>query len=75
MNITDPQTIEDVCFLIDCSTLDQTLKDILIRDIKANGIDDFTREQVLAYCDKVEKQLDERVKRAQSALGAEENKQ
>lgn len=70
MNMKDPQIIADVCFLIEKSDLDQTLKDILVRDINENGLDDFLIEQVKAYCDANKKFVDERLQRAQSALGA-----
>lgn len=36
--------------LIQASPLDQTIKDILIRDLQTEGLTDFLREQIKAYC-------------------------
>jgi hypothetical protein len=41
------QTIID---LIKQTDLDQTIKDILIRDLQNEGLTDFLREQIKAYC-------------------------
>jgi hypothetical protein len=42
--------------LIQASPLDQTIKDILIRDLQTEGLTDFLREQIKAYClDGIEK--------------------
>jgi hypothetical protein len=30
--------------------LDQTIKDILIRDLQSQGLTEFLREQIKAYC-------------------------
>jgi hypothetical protein len=44
------EKIEKIIRLIEASALDQTIKDILIRDLKAEGLTDFLREQIKAYC-------------------------
>ncbi len=46
---TDTQ-IENLIHLIEVSALDQTIKDILIRDLKTEGLTDFLREQIKVYC-------------------------
>lgn len=44
-------TTEELIAIVEKSTLDQTLKDILIRDIRKEGVSDFYIDQVLAYCE------------------------
>ncbi len=44
-------TAEELVSIVEKSTLDQTLKQILIRDIKAEGVNDFYIDQVMAYCE------------------------
>ena len=44
-------TAEDLIGIIEKSDLDPTIKEILIRDIKNEGVNEFLVEQVLAYCD------------------------
>ena len=44
-------TSEELISIVQKSTLDQTLKDILIRDIEKEGVNEFYIEQVLAYCE------------------------
>lgn len=43
---------ETLVALVEKSDLDPAIKEILIRDIKKEGVSDFLIEQVLAYCDK-----------------------
>jgi hypothetical protein len=45
----DPK-LEKIIYLITISDLDQTIKDILIRDLMSEGLTDFLREQIKAYC-------------------------
>jgi hypothetical protein len=47
------QTIsaEKLIKIVQESDLDPTIKDILIRDISNEGVNDFLVEQVIAYCD------------------------
>jgi len=42
---------EELIAIVQKSDLDPTIKDILIRDIKNEGVNDFLLEQVIAYCD------------------------
>lgn len=44
------EKLQSVVNLISDSPLDQTIKDILIRDLKSEGLTDFLREQIKAYC-------------------------
>ena len=50
--------IQNIVHLIQQSDLDQTIKDILIRDLQADGLNDFLREQIKAYCLEGIKRLD-----------------
>ena len=47
--------------LVENSCLDQTVKEILIRDLKKEGLTDFLKEQIQAYCmdgiEKIDKQV------------------
>lgn len=45
-------TSEELITLVKQSGLDQTIKDILIRDIQSEGATDFYIDQVSAYFDK-----------------------
>ncbi len=55
--------INKIIQLIQKSCLDQTVKDILIRDLEKDGLTDFLKEQINAYCDegisKIDKELGE----------------
>ncbi len=53
--------IEKIIEIIQASDLDQTIKDILIRDIKSEGLTEFLKEQVIAYCDKAISLIDKRL--------------
>ena len=48
--MTEQEKIDKIIQLISVSDLDQTIKDIIIRDLKAEGLTEFLREQILAYC-------------------------
>ena len=65
--------IQKVVDLIQESDLDQTIKDILIRDLQTEGLTDFLREQIRAYCLEGIKRLDARIEEAKKALEAAEN--
>ena len=65
MNQTDIQKIID---LINKTDLDQTIKDILIRDLQTEGLTDFLREQIKAYCLEEIKALDEGMEEAKKLL-------
>lgn len=60
--------IQAIINLIERSDLDQTIKDILIRDLKTDGLSDFLREQIKAYCLEGLKAIDEKTAVAKQAL-------
>ncbi len=62
------EKIQKVINLIEQSPLDQTIKDILIRDLKDEGLTDFLREQIKAYCLEGIKELDEKMVQAKKIL-------
>jgi hypothetical protein len=63
--------IQKIVNLIQESDLDQTIKDILIRDLQTEGLTDFLREQIRAYCLEGIKIIDQRLEEAQKALETE----
>lgn len=65
--------IQNIVHLIQKSDLDQTIKDILIRDLQADGLNDFLREQIRAYCLENIKLIDESMEKAKRALEESEN--
>ncbi len=60
--------IANIIHLIEQSPLDQTIKDILIRDLKSEGLTDFLKEQIKAYCLEGIKELDEKIIQAEKTL-------
>jgi hypothetical protein len=60
--------IEKIIQLIQQSNLDQTIKEILIRDLKSEGLTDFLREQIRAYCLEGVKRLSPSEEEAKAAL-------
>jgi hypothetical protein len=62
------EKVEDIIYLIQQSSLDQTIKDILIRDLKAEGLTDFLREQILSYCSEGLKIIDKKLTEAKKSL-------
>lgn len=62
------EKIQKIVNLIQSSDLDQTIKDILIRDLQADGLNDFLREQIKAYCLEGIKIIDQRMEEAKAAL-------
>ena len=60
--------VQNIIYLIEQSDLDQTIKDILIRDLQTDGLTDFLREQIKAYCVEGLKQIDERMQKAKQSL-------
>ena len=62
------QDLQDIIYLIEKSDLDQTIKELLIRDLQKDGMTDFLREQIIAYCVEGMKDLDERIAKAKAAL-------
>lgn len=67
-----PSNIENIIYLIEQSSLDQTIKDILIRDLKKDGLTEFLREQIKAYCFDEIKKLDVKIEEAKKILAGEE---
>ncbi|QQS23128.1 hypothetical protein IPM19_00995 [bacterium] len=62
------EKLQKIIDLIEQSALDRTIKDILIRDLQNEGLTDFLREQIKAYCLEGMKQLDARMEAAKAAL-------
>ncbi len=62
------EKIQKIVHLIQESDLDQTIKDILIRDLQSEGLTDFLREQIKAYCLEGIKRIDARMEEAKEAL-------
>jgi hypothetical protein len=60
--------IQAIIHLIQESDLDQTIKDILIRDLQTEGLTDFLREQIKAYCLEGIKKLDLQIAQAKNLL-------
>ncbi len=60
--------IQAIITLIEKSDLDQTIKDILIRDLQNDGLSDFLKEQIKAYCLEGLKAVDEKTAIAKQAL-------
>lgn len=52
------ENLQAIIDLINQSALDDTIKAILIRDLQSEGLTDFLREQIKAYCLEGIKQLD-----------------
>lgn len=46
----ETEKLEKIVTLIEQSELDPTIKSILIRDLRSDGLTDFLREQIRAYC-------------------------
>jgi hypothetical protein len=67
------EKIQKIVYLIQESELDQTIKDILIRDLQTEGLTDFLREQIRAYCLENIKLIDERMAAAKQALEENQN--
>jgi hypothetical protein len=65
------EKIQKIVNLIQQSELDQTIKDILIRDLQTEGLTDFLREQIKAYCLEGLKRLDITFEEAKKALEEE----
>lgn len=59
--MNDKINIQEIIDIINNSDLDTTIKDILIRDLKSEGLTEFLREQIIAYCDKAIELIDKRL--------------
>lgn len=60
--------IDNIIYLIQQSPLDQTIKDILIRDLQNDGLTEFLKEQIKVYCLEGLKKADEQIEAAKQAL-------
>jgi len=60
--------VQNIIYLIKQSPLDQTIRDILIRDLQSEGLTDFLKEQINAYCVEGIKQIDAKIEKAKKAL-------
>ncbi len=67
--------LQNIIHLIQASPLDSTIKDILIRDLENEGLSDFLREQIKAYCLEGLKQIDEKIAAAKKELEQSETQQ
>ncbi len=66
------QDTQIIIKLIQDSPLDQTIKDILTRDLQAEGLTDFLREQIKAYCIDSKQQLKDEYLKAKQILEEKE---
>ena len=57
--------LQKIIDIIESSDLDRTIKDILIRDLKSEGLTEFLREQIISYCDKAVELIDLRLQNEQ----------
>lgn len=64
----DQEKLEKIIHLIEQSDLDRTIKDILIRDIQNEGLTDFLKEQIRAFCLDGIKKLDAQMEEAKASL-------
>ena len=64
----DGTKINDIVYLIQQSELDSTIKEILIRDLKTEGLTDFLREQIKAYCLEGIKRANAQIEKAKQVL-------
>lgn len=64
---------EAVIHLIKESPLDQTVKNILIRDLESEGLTEFLKEQIKAYCLDGIRKIDAQIEEAQKYLDEPSN--
>lgn len=57
--------LEKIIQIIQSSSLDQTIKDIFIRDLQSEGLTEYTKEQLLAYCSIAEEELERQLAEAE----------
>ncbi len=64
------EKLQKVIKLVQSSHLDQTIKDILIRDLTAEGIEnnEFLKEQIKAYCLSEIKKIDAEIEEVKKIL-------
>jgi HPt (histidine-containing phosphotransfer) domain-containing protein len=49
--------LQKIIQLVQDSELDQTIKEIIIRDLQANGLTDYLKEQIAAYCARTREEI------------------
>ena len=62
------EKVQNIIHLIQQSELDETIKSILIRDLQSEGLTDFLREQIKAYCVEGLKKIDIQIEEAKKTL-------
>lgn len=62
------EKIQKLIHMIEKSELDETIKNILIRDLQTDGLTDFLKEQIKAYCLDTIKKIDAETEEAIKAL-------
>ncbi len=62
------EKVQKIIYLIGLSDLDQTIKDILVRDLQSEGLTDFLREQIKAYCVEDLRKMDVQTEEAKKIL-------
>jgi pimeloyl-CoA synthetase len=62
------ENTQHIIYLIQQSELDQTIKDILTRDLEKEGLTEFLAEQIRVYCLDAIKESNERIEKARQAL-------
>ncbi len=62
------EKLENIIHLVEASDLDQTIKDILVRDLRKEGMTEFLREQIISYCVEGIKKTNDRIEAAKKAL-------
>ena len=62
------EKIKKIIDLIKRSDPDDTVKDILIRDLQTDGLTDFLREQIKSYCLEDIKKIDQQIAEAKKIL-------
>lgn len=62
------QNLQNIIHLIQQSPLDDTIKDILVRDLQSEGLTDFMKEQIKAYCLEGIVEIDDQIEKAKKVL-------
>lgn len=62
------EKVEKIIYLIQVSDLDETVKGVLIQTLLSEGLTDFIREQIRAYCLEGLKKVDTGTEEARQIL-------
>ena len=62
------EKLQKIINLIQKSPLDETIKNILVRDLEKEGLNDFMKEQIKVYCLAEIENIDEEIKDIQEIL-------